>query len=274
MSLLASVFLAAVFVGPDSLVLSNACGRAEVSLVGAQVTSYRPAGGDEILFMPDDRDFSRDREMHGGIPICWPWFGRYGEPGSRMHGLARYCRWTLSEQADDGSLTKVVLRLDASEATRRVWPYAFALRYEITLGSQLSLKLEATNTDVRPFHVTAGFHPYFCVADPAQVVVHGMSEPVSVFPGIDKGYYTPTNGRYTFETGFSEVAMAVEGECRLIVWNPGSDWQCWCPEGNLRKDDWRRFVCVEPTITRCDKAIELKPGESHVLQMILSVETN
>lgn len=260
---------AAIIVGPDSLVLSNTCGRAEVSLVGAQVTSYIPAGRGEVLFMPKDRDFSRDREMHGGIPICWPWFGRYGEHGSRMHGLARYCRWTLSEQTDDGSLTKVVLCLDASEATRRVWPYAFALRYEITLGPQLSLKLEATNTDARPFRVTAGFHPYFRVADPGQVVVHGMSESVSVFPGIDKGYYTPANGRYTFETGFSAVAMAAEGECRLIVWNPGPDWQDWCPEGNLGKDDWRRFVCVEPTITRCDHAVVVCPREVQVLAVTI-----
>lgn len=271
MSLCVPMLLAAVLVGPDSLVLSNAFGRAEVSLIGAQVTSYVPAGGEEALFMPADRDFARDREMHGGIPVCWPWFGRYGEPGSRKHGLARYCRWSLSEQTEEGAVTRVVLRLDSSEATRRVWPHAFALKYEIALGPQLNLRLQATNMDTCPFRVTTGFHPYFRVSDPSQVVVRGLSEPVAVFPGIDKGYYTPSNGRYWFETGFSTVEMIAKGECRLVVWNPGSGEEDLPPEDNLGCDDWRHFVCVEPTITRRDHSLELEPGESHVFQVSLAV---
>ena len=264
------MLLAAVFVGSDSLVLSNACGRAEVSLVGAQVTSYVPAGGEEVLFMPQDRDFSRNREMHGGIPVCWPWFGRCGEPGSRIHGLARYCRWTLAERTDSNSLTRVVLKMDSSEETRQVWPHDFALRYEIELGSRLDLRLVASNLDKRPFGVTAGFHPYFRVADPGRVVVRGMSDPVNVYPGIDKGFYTPSNGRYGFATGFSEIEMTAKGECRLIVWNPGPDPSDWCPENNLGRGDWRHFVCVEPTISRRDHAVELDPGQSHMFQMTLS----
>jgi len=36
----------------DYVTLSNACGMAKASLVGAHVVSYRPAGGEEVLFCP------------------------------------------------------------------------------------------------------------------------------------------------------------------------------------------------------------------------------
>ena len=53
-----------IFAVASVLILSNSFGRVEVSTVGAQVLSYVPADGGEVLFMPADRDFSRNREMH------------------------------------------------------------------------------------------------------------------------------------------------------------------------------------------------------------------
>ena len=52
-----------------TVVLSNRFGRVEISRYAAQVLSYVPAGGREVFYMPDDRDFSRTREMHGGVPL-------------------------------------------------------------------------------------------------------------------------------------------------------------------------------------------------------------
>lgn len=267
-----SILVVAAMLSSDSIVLSNDCGRAEVSLIGAQVVSYVPAGRDDVLFMPKDRDFSRNREMHGGIPVCWPWFGRFGEIGSRMHGLARYERWEVIERVMSDGGDRVVLGLESSEKTRTVWPFDFSLRYTIDLGPKLTLLLEAKNTGTQPFSVTAGFHPYFRVADPAKVRVLGMKEPVDIHPGIDKGFYTSTNGRYLFDTGFSRIEMTAKGECRLIVWNPGPDWPDWHPGCNLDpKGDWRHFVCIEPTITRKDHAVTIFPGGYHAFEMQIAV---
>lgn len=254
----------------EDVVLSNRCGRVGISLVGAQVLSYVPAGSGDVLFRPADMDFTKDRFMHGGIPVCWPWFSRCGEPGSQMHGLVRRVRWQVAELTNGVTASRAVLTVASSEWTREIWPHDFKLRYTVELGERLELKLLAENTDVRPFKVTAGFHPYFRVADPAQMTVRGLAEPVKVFPGLDKGFPTRSGGRYTFNAGMAEVEIAAQGECRLIVWNPGADWKDWSPTCNLAHDDWRRFVCVEPTVTKQENAVEMKPGDRHELSMSIA----
>lgn len=67
--------------------------------------------------------------MHGGVPICWPWFGRKSDD-LPMHGLARYAQWTVT--GTDGA-NVLRLRLDSSEATRRIWPYDFSLTCTVFL---------------------------------------------------------------------------------------------------------------------------------------------
>ena len=242
-----------------TVVLSNAFGRVEISTLGAQVTSYAPAGGGEVLFMPRDRDFTKDREMHGGIPVCWPWFGRFGAPGSRMHGLVRYAQWTVAEKSD----SKAVLTLASSSATRKAWPYDFSLAYTVELGEALKLTLVATNTSKEPFAVTEGFHPYFAVADPTKAVVKGLKDDIRVCPGIDGGHACASGGAYRLVdvAGGRTVEIVSNAERKLVVWNPGPDWADWKPSCNLGKDDWRKFVCMEPTVIGRENAIVLKPGE-------------
>jgi glucose-6-phosphate 1-epimerase len=43
----------------------------------------------------------------GGVPVCWPWFGRQGqERRAPAHGLVRTARWELlqARQRDDGEV--------------------------------------------------------------------------------------------------------------------------------------------------------------------------
>ena len=57
------------------VVLANQYGTAEVALFGAQTISYRPTGNPPVLFMPRPYDeHPAGVEIHGGIPVCWPWF--------------------------------------------------------------------------------------------------------------------------------------------------------------------------------------------------------
>jgi len=257
-------------VAAEDIVLSNRYGRVSVSLMGGQVLSYVPTGEADVLFRPADMDFRPGRGMHGGIPVCWPWFGRYGEPGSRMHGLVRYCRWTCAEVTNGVDVSRAVLTLASSDETRKLWPHDFSLRYAIELGPGLALALEAENTGKEPFDVTAGFHPYFNVGDPARAVVSGLVEPVRVCPGIDGGRPTLSGGRYVLQEDnvSSAVEITAEGERKLIVWNPGPGWQ---PNDgadcNLAAGDWRRFVCVEPAVIGRESAIRLAPGGRHTLKM-------
>ena len=65
--------------GMDMMVLSNKYGSVTVSLMGAQIRSYRPAGmKEDVLFAPKTMAIDGTKHVHGGIPVCWPWFGRNG----------------------------------------------------------------------------------------------------------------------------------------------------------------------------------------------------
>ena len=60
----------------DGVACDGEQGRMDVRYDGATVTSWRPAalGGDEVFFMPFYLPWGE--EVHGGVPICWPWVGR------------------------------------------------------------------------------------------------------------------------------------------------------------------------------------------------------
>ena len=47
---------------------------AEVSLFGGRVLSFRK-GGEEVLWRPREWRHEAGEWRHGGIPLCWPWFG-------------------------------------------------------------------------------------------------------------------------------------------------------------------------------------------------------
>ena len=48
---------------------------AEISLYGAQVTHWKPAGAEEVLFLSEKSYWEVGRAIRGGIPVCFPWFG-------------------------------------------------------------------------------------------------------------------------------------------------------------------------------------------------------
>ena len=266
------------------VVLANQYGSAEVSLYGAQTISYRPTGNPPVLYMPHPYDETPvGQEIHGGIPVCWPWFARNGPEGATIHGLARYARWRVigSEYSEDA--TEITLACASDDATRAAWPHDFALELKVTLSMKLTLVLRATNTGTDAFHVSEGFHPYFLVRDRDQTDVRGVdgceftdtNEP-DIGPrtwtgdyevrGGGSKIYTVTKREYVLmDHGLNRaIAIVSRGNSRLVVWNPGVE-SANRPEFGV--DGWRKFVCVEPCSTPSDAGYDLQPGEHHDLVM-------
>lgn len=48
---------------------------ASLCLQGAHLTSWKPAGHEECLFLSPNAAFVPGKAIRGGIPVCWPWFG-------------------------------------------------------------------------------------------------------------------------------------------------------------------------------------------------------
>ena len=273
-------------------VLANQYGSAEISLFGATTLSYRPTGNMPVLYMPHVYDSKpAGGEIHGGIPICWPWFAGNGPKGSKMHGLARYGRWRViaSEYSED--VTELTLAYASDEATRAIWPHDFALELKISVSMKLTLSLHATNTGKDAFDVTEGFHPYFLVRERDKTEVLGVdgctfldtNEPEKVGRVWTGGYDVRVGGSKIYDVEKYEyvlmdhglnraIALVSRGNRRLVVWNPGEESAA--DEAAFGVDGWRKFVCVEPCSTPRDVAYTMKPGESHDLLVAIQSVPN
>ena len=99
---------------------------------GAQVTSWRPAGGEERLFLSERAVFSPGVAIRGGVPVCFPQFS--GQGPLLKHGFARLSTWKLVSANQAGASAQAVLQLADSEGTRAIWPFAFLLTLTVTVG--------------------------------------------------------------------------------------------------------------------------------------------
>jgi len=291
------------------LTLSHAASGATLTVYpyGATITSWRAAGGREVLFTSSRAAFDGSRPIRGGIPLAFPQFAAQGP--LPMHGFARTCTWEVAASGD--GFVELALRDDA--ATRAAWPHAFALAYRAEFdGATLRTSLAVDNTGAAPFPFEALQHTY--VAGGAGAVAAGGGGPLAV-AGLrgarffakteaaeatqeaeevrfgeetDRIYFAPAAGAVEVRgvAGGATVVVAREGSLRgappaaattavpldVVVWNPGPVRAA--AIADLGPEDWREFVCVEPG--RVSKATAgagvLAPGERFTLTQVLEAK--
>ena len=285
------------FAGYPNVVIANKFGAAEVSLLGANVLSYRPTGHSNVLFRSEKRDYNRGESIHGGIPVCWPQFGRRFSQDLPQHGFARLMVFEVRGTEYTEEMTEVTLGLRDDAETRKLWPHAFDVTYKVSVSMKLNLTLTTKNTGTAPFDFSCGFHPYFLVRDVAGVSVRGL-DGVSYVDGrrLEKGAAVlkgdfPATGAPDHIFSFDEpkagaplaslkhefavldgglgraTAMVSSGNARCVVWNPGPDVRL----PDLAADDWKRFVCVEP-VSDWPGGRTLAPGAAHTLTAAIQAQ--
>src|SRR6202049_1571770 len=104
----------------------------EMYLHGAHITSWKPAGREEVLFLSSQSRWENGHAIRGGVPICFPWFGeKVDAHKAPAHGFVRTKEWQLEsiEQVEDG--VAVSMFTESDEDTRRWWPSEFHLAYRV-----------------------------------------------------------------------------------------------------------------------------------------------
>jgi glucose-6-phosphate 1-epimerase len=275
--------------GLDRLVVTAPAGRAEIYLHGAQVTSWRPAGGDDVLFLSGSSRFTAGKAIRGGVPICFPWFGPHATDASApSHGFARVLPWRLLGAREAGDDVVVELGLEDSPETRAsAWPHPFRATYRVTVGATLRLELEVTSTGTEPVTLEEALHTYLAVADVRRVVVTGLegtdyrdkvaggalvpgaAEPVRLTGETDR-VYLGTRATTVVEdpAGARSVVVAKDGSVTTVVWNPWAEQAA--AVADLGDDEWTGMVCVE-TANVGDGAVTLAPGETRTMTATLQV---
>src|SRR5580693_2877237 len=133
----------------------------EMYLHGAHVTSWKPAGAQEVLYLSPRSLWQDGAAIRGGVPICFPWFGnKSDDPKAPAHGFVRTKAWQLDSiaQAEDG--VTVSMFKESGKDTKRWWPAEFHLAYRVTFASELRLELEVTNAGKENLRFEEALHAY------------------------------------------------------------------------------------------------------------------
>lgn len=260
---------------------------AAISPHGGQLLSWQPCGQAEAFFC-SPISHHPPGAIRGGVPVCWPYFGRQGQAADAVqHGHARITPWTLVDagEADDGAwLIDLALPADPRSPLR--------LRQRLRIGATLEQTLVTDNPGAEPVEMSQALHSYFAVADAAGASLSGLDgaryadkfnggvhlqqgdwrldDPRD--PGRSDRIYEADPSRFVLAdpAGGRRITVETGGSDSLVVWNPGQAGST--AIGDLPPQGWRGFVCVEAANARVG-GVRLGPGEQHRLRQRVSISS-
>lgn len=277
---------------------------AAINPFGAELSSLCDAGGRELMTDADPAFWS------GRAPLLFPIVGRLVDDKYRVdgaeyplpqHGFARRQPFALVEHAAD----RAVLRLVDNDATRAVYPFAFALDAAFTLtGVTLAMDVTVTNTGDRDMPASFGFHPAFAWPLPYgrdradHRIVFEKAEPADLSAIILGGWIAPE----TWPSPLDGRVLALDDDMfarDALVWDslesqslrydggagPGLDLGfAGMPQLGIWTKPGARYVCIEPwhgiadpigfTGEIWDKPgiLRFAPGESRTFSMQVTLD--
>ena len=278
--------------GPGGLrriAVATTSAEAVVYLHGAHVAHYQPAGEEPVLWMSRQSSFEPGKPFRGGIPVCFPWFGRHPtEPGQPIHGLARLREWAVDSVETDASTAEIELSLVMGPGEPQAPGLRVELRLSALIGPSLRVSLGVENRAASPLTFTEALHSYFAVSDIRGVRVFGLEGHPYVetaqqanHPGRDEGsveFTGEVDRRYPHTPGACviedpgmrrRIGVAKEGSDSTIVWNPWTHKAKEMPD--FGDNEWQEMVCVETANCR-DDSVTLQPGQSHRMTATIAVE--
>lgn len=253
-------------------------GSMTVSLYGGHILSWVPADREEVFYVSPLTAYENGKAIRGGVPVCWPWFGKARMP---QHGLARTAMWELVREGElEGGEASLVLSFQLEGENQP------SLEMEIIMGESLTQKL-TTHAGGEKVIIAEALHSYFLVGDITQVSISGLENkafienakensarsesPLVLQDWMDR-IYTNVEGELKIrdESLNRTIVIRREGSRSVVVWNP---WE----EGakgiaDIPDEAWRDYICVETANVTENNAIILGPGESHTMVHRISVE--
>ena len=257
--------------------------RVEAYSHGAQVTSWKPASGEERLYLSGRSTFAPDAAIRGGVPIIFPQFGGMG--ALPKHGFARVLEWepVRAGRASNGR-GEAHFRLAANQHTRATWNHDFSASFVVNVeGMSLALALSVLNEDEVPFQFTAALHTYLLVDDVRSSVVHGLegvpfrdsaaggverrqADPELRATGELDRIYLGVGAPLEVRDAVRRTRVSMRGFSDVVVWNPGAERAASLPD--MEPGGWLRMLCVEAAVV--GTPVRLEPGERWTGQQTLT----
>jgi len=263
------------------LEVTNTHAQAKIALQGAHVFAYKAKDKPALLWLSPKAYFEEGKAIRGGIPICFPWFGKHtSDDELPQHGFARTALWelVLTEELEDGS-THLRLKLTDSEETLKVWAYRFEVCLDVVVGETLQLGLHITNNDSKAFEVSTALHTYFNISHIDDVRIVGLdgcryydaltksievqSKTLKFTSEVDKVYQGVVNS-IQLHDATQQITIEAKGSSSMVVWNPWK--QKSSAMADMSDDGYLSMVCLETSNAREDSRV-VYPMQTHSLKV-------
>lgn len=269
--------------------IHNRHGSALISLQGAHLLSWMPAGEEDVIWLSEDATFAAGKSVRGGVPICWPWFGAHESNADfPAHGFARTSNWQVvtTEALTDGN-TRITFTTYPQPETQAMWPADTSVQYQLTIGKKLEMELLTHNNGSEAITIGQALHTYFRVGDVSQVLLHGLDDtsyldklegfkrkiqhgPITVNEEIDRIYLDTASDCVIEDKSLKRNIIIIKcGSHSTVVWNP---WQETADKmGDLGRNGYKHMFCVESS-NAADDVVTIEPGKVHQLWVQYEVQ--
>ena len=265
------------------LEVRNKKAEAKIALQGAHIFHFQARGRPSLLWLSTLSRFEKNVAIRGGIPICFPWFGKLKNASTRpQHGFARTSMWELVQEEEiDENTTRIELALRSNDASKALWEYDFELRLTIIISEDLHLSMTVHNTDTQAFEITTALHSYFNLYKIQESRVEGLENcsyyddltqkqstqttALSIDQEVDRYYWDIPDKVSLINKNFT-IELTQKGTRTMVVWNPWTDKSKHIMDMN--NDAYRNMLCLE-TAQRGPDAQIVAPEESSTISVTI-----
>lgn len=267
--------------------LTTAAARAEIYLHGAHLTSWQPAGAEEVLFLSAESPWAAGKAIRGGIPVCFPWFrNKLDDPKAPSHGVVRTRAWELESVEYANEIVTVTLSTVSDASTLAWWPHTFRLVHRLQVGAVLTQELIMTNTGSTALRFEEALHTYYRVGAAESVRIRGLdgvryldntdgnqekrqTGDIVFVAQTDRAYLDTTHAVEIFDPVLRRIIRVTKQDSHsTVVWNP---WSTGAKTmADLGDDEWRSMACVEASNMRAC-GVDLAAGATHCMKTTIEV---
>jgi glucose-6-phosphate 1-epimerase len=276
--------------GLTRAVISTPLVEAEIYQQGAHIAHWAVRGRKPVLFMSSKSFLTAGKPIRGGVPIIFPWFGpRSGNKPGPAHGFARTALWSVeSSRLLNNGAVEIALGLAADDTSRALGFDNFAVRFTVTVGSELSMSLDVSNGSPGPLVFEEALHTYFAVSSIRDIAVHGLEGTTYIdkTDGFSRKVQPDAPIRFAKETDqvhLNSVASCVISDPawdrRIVISKTGSNstvvWNPWIAKAaaleDMAPDEWQGMICIE-TANVAGNAVTLAGGDSYHMTATITAE--
>jgi glucose-6-phosphate 1-epimerase len=266
----------------DILEINNPFAKAQISLFGGHILSFKPSSDNrERLWLSDNVILDSVKPLRGGVPVCWPWFSdSHNQPDKDLpsHGWVRNQQWDLLDTEDSEQGTRLVLSPKTFNGPG--FKGEALLKLVVFVGQKMSIELITENIGKDSFSYTCALHTYFAVDAISSTKLLGLSGLYKDKTRDWQSFETPEKYMFNEETDRVHLStpesLSIKlnenittevlsyGHDSVVVWNP------WKENAEKMKDmtddGYKSMLCVETSVTQGQQVL---PGEQHAICQII-----